>query len=84
MNKFKSYRHCADVGVQYGLPRRALKISKDLLLIDSTTITVGKSRLPWELYYGKRAGIKLHVGYTPFTEMPLQVVFQMFYTKSLY
>jgi hypothetical protein len=27
--------------------RRSLKISKELLLVDSTTITVGKSRLPW-------------------------------------
>jgi hypothetical protein len=111
MNEFKSYRNCADVGDQYGLPkvdhstlskkashvdfnimkklfhlvvskcnratRRALKIPKDLqdlLLIDSTTITVGKARLPWALYHGERAGIKLHVGYTPLTEIPLQVV----------
>lgn len=108
MNEFKSYRDCADVGDQYGLPkvnystlskkaghvdynimknlfhlvvskcnratRRTLKIPKDLLLIDSTTITVGKSRLPWALYHGERAGIKLHVSYTPHTEMPLQVV----------
>ncbi|MFT8320722.1 MAG: IS4 family transposase [Bacillus sp. (in: firmicutes)] len=108
MNEFKSYRHCADVGVQYGLPqidhstlskkashmdyhimkklfdlivskcnrmtRRALNLSKELLLVDSTTITVGKSRLPWALYHGERAGIKLHVSYSPLTEMPLQVV----------
>lgn len=90
MNELKSYRDCADVGDQYGLPkvnhstlskkashmdynimkklfhwvvskcnrmtRRALKIPKDLLLVDSTTITVGKSRLPWALYHGERAG----------------------------
>ncbi|HHY71915.1 MAG TPA: IS4 family transposase [Bacillus bacterium] len=56
------------------MTRRALKISKELLLVDSTTITVGKSRLPWALYHGERAGIKLHVSYTPLTEMPLQVV----------
>jgi hypothetical protein len=108
MNELKSYRDCADVGDQYGLPkvnystlskkaghadstimkklfhlvvskcnrmtRRALKISKELLLVDSTTITVGKSRLPWALYHGERAGIKLHVSYSPLTEMPLQVV----------
>ena len=108
MNELKSYRDCADVGNQYGLPnvnystlskkaghvdynimkklfhlvvskcnrmtRRALKISKELLLVDSTTITVGKSRLPWSLYHGERAGIKLHVSYSPLTEMPLQVV----------
>ena len=108
MNELKSYRDCADVGDQYGLPkvnfstlskkaghvdynimkklfhlvvskcnrvtRRSLKISKELLLVDSTTITVGKSRLPWALYHGERAGIKLHVSYSPLTEMPLQVV----------
>jgi hypothetical protein len=108
MNELKSYRDCADVGDQYGLPkvnhstlskkaghvdynimkklfhlivskcnrvtRRALKLSNELLLVDSTTITVGKSRLPWALYHGERAGIKLHVSYSPLTEMPLQVV----------
>lgn len=108
VNEWKSYRDCADVGDQYGLPkvnystlskknshvdyrimkklfhlivskcnratRRALKISKELLLVDSTTITVGKTRLPWALYHGERAGIKLHVSYTPHTGMPLQVV----------
>ena len=56
------------------MTRRALKISKDLLLVDSTTITVGKSRLPWSLYHGVRSGIKLHVSYSPLTEIPLQVV----------
>ncbi|MFT8322198.1 MAG: IS4 family transposase [Bacillus sp. (in: firmicutes)] len=108
MNELKSYRDCADVGDQFGLPKvnystlskkaghvdynimkqlfhlvvskcnrathRSLKISKELLLVDSTTITVGKSRLPWALYHGERAGIKLHVSYSPLTEMPLQVV----------
>jgi hypothetical protein len=108
MNELKSYRDCADVGDQYGLPkvnfstlskkaghvdynimkklfhlvvskcnrvtRRTLKIPSDLLLVDSTTITVGKSRLPWALYHGERAGIKLHVSYSLLTEMPLQVV----------
>lgn len=56
------------------MTRRALKVSKELLLVDSTTITVGKSRLPWTVYHGERAGIKLHVSYSPLTEMPLQVV----------
>ncbi len=56
------------------MTRRALKIPKDLLLIDSTTMTVGKLRHPWALYHGERAGIKLHVSYTPLTEMPLHVV----------
>lgn len=54
--------------------RRQLKIKKELLSIDSTTITVGETRLPWALYHGKRAGIKLHVSYTNQTEMPLKVV----------
>lgn len=54
--------------------RRRLKIPKSLLSIDSTTITVGKTRLPWALYHGERAGIKLHVSFTNETAMPLQVV----------
>ncbi|MFZ3590453.1 hypothetical protein ACOI1C_14650 [Bacillus sp. DJP31] len=87
MNELKSYRDCADVGDQHGLPkinhstlskkaghldynimkklfhfvvskcnrvtRRSLKISKELLLVDSTTITVGKSRLPWAIKAAK-------------------------------
>ncbi len=47
---------------------------KDLLIVDSTTITVGKTRLPWAVYHGERSGIKLHVSYSPETDMPLQVV----------
>lgn len=54
--------------------RRKLKLKKDLLAIDSTTITVGKTRLPWALYHGERSGIKLHVSFTNSTEMPLKVV----------
>ena len=54
--------------------RRRLKILKSLLSIDSTAITVGKTRLPWALYHGERAGIKLHVSFTNETAMPLQVV----------
>lgn len=54
--------------------RRKLKLKKELLVIDSTTITVGKSRLPWALYHGERSGIKLHVSFTNHTGMPLQVV----------
>lgn len=41
--------------------RRIKLPKKQLLSIDSTTITVGKSRLPWALYHGERSGIKLHV-----------------------
>ena len=54
--------------------RRKLKLKKELMAIDSTTITVGKNRLPWALYHGERSGIKLHVSFTNSTGMPLQVV----------
>ena len=54
--------------------KRKLKLKKELLAIDSTTITVGKSRLPWALYHGERSGIKLHVSFTNRTAMPLQIV----------
>ncbi|OCS87050.1 IS4 family transposase [Caryophanon latum] len=54
--------------------RRKLKVKKDILAMDSTTITVGKNRLPWALYHGERSGIKLHVSFTNTTGMPLQVV----------
>jgi len=53
--------------------RRTSFIKHSLLLIDSTTITVGGNRLPWSLYHGQRSGIKLHVAYTPSTGMPLEV-----------
>lgn len=36
--------------------RRKLTYPKELLLIDSTTVTVGKTRLPWAPYHGERAG----------------------------
>ena len=54
--------------------RRKLQLKKELLAIDSTTITVGKNRLPWALYHGERSGIKLHVSFTNSTGMPLRVV----------
>jgi hypothetical protein len=54
--------------------RRALNIPKELLLVDSTTITVGKNRLPWALYHGERSGIKLHVSFRPQTMMPHEIV----------
>ena len=52
--------------------RRTLNMPKTLLSIDSTTITVGKTRLPWAVYHGERSGIKLHVSFTNETAMPLQ------------
>jgi len=54
--------------------RRKLKMPKTLLAVDSTTITVGKTRLPWAVYHGERSGIKLHVSFTNETTMPLKVV----------
>ncbi|MDH2881427.1 IS4 family transposase [Bacillus cytotoxicus] len=54
--------------------RRTLKMPRTLLSIDSTTITVGKTRLPWAVYHGERSGIKLHVSFTNETMMPLQIV----------
>ncbi|WP_427110314.1 IS4 family transposase [Lysinibacillus xylanilyticus] len=54
--------------------RRQLKMPKTLLAVDLTTITVGKTRLPWAVYHGERSGIKLHVSFTNETSMPLKVV----------
>lgn len=38
--------------------RRKLAFPKKLLLIDSTTMTGGKTRLPWAPYHGDRAAVK--------------------------
>jgi hypothetical protein len=54
--------------------RRNLKIPNQLLLMDSTTITVGKTRLPWAMYHGERSGIKLHVSFSLETNMPLNII----------
>nr|WP_146553664.1 IS4 family transposase [Rummeliibacillus sp. SL167] len=54
--------------------QRSLKMPKTLLSIDSTTITVGKTRLPWAVYHGERSSIKLHVSFSNETGMPLQIV----------
>ncbi|OMD37990.1 IS4 family transposase [Paenibacillus odorifer] len=53
--------------------RRKLAFPKELLLIDSTTMTVGKTRLPWAPYHGERAGIKLHVALQAESLQPLKV-----------
>ncbi|WP_316502821.1 transposase [Paenibacillus sp. B2(2019)] len=47
---------------------------KKLLLIDATTMTVGKMRLPWAPYHDERAGIKLHVALRAETVQPLNVM----------
>lgn len=54
--------------------RRTLHMPKTLLTLDSTTVTVGKTRLPWAVYHGERAGIKLHISFTNETDMPLGLV----------
>ncbi|NQX49910.1 IS4 family transposase [Paenibacillus tritici] len=42
--------------------KRTLGIPKELLIVDSTTISVGVGRLPWAPLKGQKAGVKLHVG----------------------
>lgn len=42
--------------------RRSLGIPKELLIVDSTQVTVGAGRLPWAPIRGQKSGIKLHVG----------------------
>ncbi|WP_438497050.1 IS4 family transposase [Paenibacillus sp. IHBB 3054] len=44
--------------------RRHLNLSKDLLLIDSTTITAPNSQMSWAPYKKFRGGIKLHVAFS--------------------
>lgn len=53
--------------------RRTKLFKQMLLLVDSTTITVSKNRLPWAPFHGERSGIKLHVSFTPETGMPFEV-----------
>ncbi|WP_394358380.1 transposase [Paenibacillus suaedae] len=44
------------------------------MLIDSTTVTVGGTRLPWAPYHGERAGIKLHVTFHAASSQPQNVI----------
>ncbi|NUU58949.1 IS4 family transposase, partial [Paenibacillus agri] len=44
--------------------RRGLGIPTELLIVDSTQITVGLGRLPWAPLKGEKAGVKLHVALT--------------------
>ena len=54
--------------------KRRTKVMKEaLLLVDSTTITVGENRFPWAPFHGKKSGIKLHVAFSAETGMPLEV-----------
>ncbi|AIQ67656.1 IS4 family transposase [Paenibacillus graminis] len=41
--------------------KRSLGIPKELLVVDSTQVTVGMGRLPWAPIRGQKSGIKLHV-----------------------
>jgi len=53
--------------------RRRLKINKDILAVDSTTITTSKTQLRWAGFHGQRAGIKLHVQFNSDSCMPTMV-----------
>ena len=53
--------------------RRTKVVKQALLLVDSTTITVGKKRWSWAPFHGERLGIKLYVSITSETGMPFEV-----------
>ncbi|WP_176706345.1 IS4 family transposase [Paenibacillus hemerocallicola] len=61
----RSSSHCPSGWLEFS--------SRILLLIDSTTMTVGKTRLPWAPYHGERAAIKLHVTLQDQNMQPLNV-----------
>jgi hypothetical protein len=54
--------------------RRALRFPRSLLIVDSTSITFGQTRLPWVAYHEKCSGVKLHVAYSPALGMPMNVI----------
>lgn len=54
--------------------RRVLRLPKDLLAVDSTTITVGEGRLKWAKFKGEKSGIKLHVALNVTTLMPQKAI----------
>jgi len=51
-----------------------LNFPKELLLVDSTTITVGKTRLLWASYHGGRAGVKLHTALNLAVGIPKKII----------
>ncbi|WP_318615871.1 transposase [Sporosarcina sp. YIM B06819] len=53
--------------------RRTKVMKQALLLVDSTTITVGKIRFPWAPYHGEKSVIKLHFAFSSETGMPIEV-----------
>lgn len=56
------------------MTRRALKLSKDLLLVDSTTITVGNHIFLGHFITGSVQELNYMFTALPLTEMSLQVV----------
>lgn len=54
--------------------RRKLGLKQKLLSVDSTTISVGQSRLKWGKFHGEKSAIKLHVGYDVSTNLPTKVI----------
>ena len=53
--------------------RRILKLDKDIIAIDSTTISAGKGRLKWAKYKSQKAGIKIHVAFNVNSNQPQKV-----------
>lgn len=53
--------------------RRALDLPVSLGALDSTTMTVGESQLPWAPYHGERSGVKMHTFFRVDTLLPIQV-----------
>ncbi|WP_445323313.1 transposase [Paenibacillus sp. FSL R7-0128] len=54
--------------------RRHLNLPKDLLLIDSSTVTATNSRMSWAPYKKFSGGIKLHVAFSQGQSSPMKVV----------
>lgn len=46
--------------------------TRKIIAVDSTTMTFGKSKLPWAKYHGEKSGVKLHVHYAVTSGMPLK------------
>lgn len=45
--------------------KRRIGLPKELLLVDSTQVNVGRNRLPWAPLHGQKSGVKLHVAFLP-------------------
>ncbi|WP_051506859.1 IS4 family transposase [Saccharibacillus sacchari] len=45
--------------------KRRIGLPKELLLVDSTQVNVGETRLPWAPLHNQKAGVKLHVAFLP-------------------